>query len=289
MEVVVGVLKNQRMERPPNRYLIRAQQLGIVPNFFMSDAYLAIANAEMMERNGWMWMEEGGEIILPPIPSPLTFPDTMKLPEGKVWAGFENTYNLIFYSHFYDNMLLDYQYIFNPESFQSMEGGMWETFRKNSRKWSKRNGPGEYISESELNQPNLTQLYPLLGEWLEYRMETVQDAEILAEFAVFSKHPGITRRFLRVDGRIVGVNAWDENYKYINYRICITKAGEPFLNEYMRLLFYTDSEILKRGKLVNDGGHIGIPGLEKFKDKMNPVLKKPIYSLIKKTIPNETY
>jgi len=59
------------------------------------------------------------------------------------------------------------------------------------------------------------------------------------------------------------------------YRYCIADPDEPFLDEFMRLLFYQRNAA---GKLVIDGGVLGRPGLERFKDKLNPVKKRPVYS-----------
>jgi hypothetical protein len=76
----------------------------------------------------------------------------------------------------------------------------------------------------------------------------------------------------------MAVNAWDENWQYINFRFCIIRQGEPFLDEFARWLFYTDGQIQAKNKLVNDGGTLGNPGLEHFKDKLNPVHKRKVYS-----------
>jgi len=82
--------------------------------------------------------------------------------------------------------------------------------------------------------------------------------------------------------QLMAINAWDENWEFINYRVCIVRQNEPFLDEFVRWLFYTDSQIQSSGKLVNDGGTLGSPGLERFKDKMNPYRKRITHSWIKK-------
>jgi len=91
---------------------------------------------------------------------------------------------------------------------------------------------------------------------------------------------GIEKMGLYKDGKLVAINIWDENYKYINYRYCIVDRKEPFLDEFVRYLFYTDLVILKTGKLVNDGGTVGNQGLEHFKDKLNPIRKRKVHSYI---------
>ena len=79
----------------------------------------------------------------------------------------------------------------------------------------------------------------------------------------------------------MAINAWDVNWKYINYRVCMVRENEPFLDEFARWLFYTDPDIIKVNKLINDGGTLGCKGLERFKDKMNPKKKVEMYSWIK--------
>jgi hypothetical protein len=78
-------------------------------------------------------------------------------------------------------------------------------------------------------------------------------------------------------GKVLGINIWDLNDTYINYRYCFC-SNEPFLSEYMRLLFYTDPEILSTGKLVNDGGCLGNDNLKAFKKKLNPISVREVSS-----------
>ena len=74
---------------------------------------------------------------------------------------------------------------------------------------------------------------------------------------------------------VLGLVGWDRNYEYTNFRYVLSRPGEAFLDEYARLLFYTDSEI-HRGLLVNDGGTLDNPNLERFKDKLNPISKRRV-------------
>ena len=93
---------------------------------------------------------------------------------------------------------------------------------------------------------------------------------------------GIEKKGLYKGEKLVALNIWDENYKYVNYRFCFVDHSEPFLDEFVRYLFYTDLWILSKNKLVNDGGVLGRPGLEKFKDRLHPFRKRKVYSYIKK-------
>lgn len=249
-------------------YLTRASELEMEPNFFMSYPYLKLSNIRGVCKDGWVWVEDQGYCMFPPLPIGDSNVDYMA---SKIWAMFGDAYRKI--DKYYK--FLDWQYIFRPLNFTVMAGGEWEIFRKNCRKWPLRNPDWYYNDKS----PGLKEGGNLIGEWLEELAEYAEDGEFLARFAMFAQLPGIYRRFLyNKAGRLVGINAWDENWKYINYRICIVKPGEPYLAEFMRYLFYTDNEILEAGKLVNDGGTLGSPGLERFKDKMNPISKVRIYS-----------
>ena len=81
-------------------------------------------------------------------------------------------------------------------------------------------------------------------------------------------------------GEIVGVNIWDENWMNVNFRYSIVRP-EPFLADYMRLLFYTDRRMLARaqnGIYVNDGGVLDRPSLKQYKDKLNPLRVREVRS-----------
>ena len=86
----------------------------------------------------------------------------------------------------------------------------------------------------------------LFLEWLEiqYRKE-IYDDQVMAEYLFY----GNNRKILRsVSGRVYGLNVWDENFKYINYRYCVCGKSD-FISEYMRWLFYTDQLILNKDKM----------------------------------------
>jgi hypothetical protein len=253
-------------------YLKRAEELGIDPNFYLSEAYLILSNAVCHTKRGWVWISEGDWCLFPPLPlNPLA----IVLPPyelRKIWSDFEGKSPNYFHSEF-----LDWEYILNPTHFNNLSGGKWESYRKNVRKWPKIHPNWEY-SNIFIGK----EIQELLGEWLEGKKDNVQDADLLATFIIIPQDDsfmGIYRKFLYdSDGKLVAINVWDENYKYINYRYCIVKDKNPYLDEFARYLFYTDPEIQAKGKLINDGGSIGNKGLEKFKDKLNPVRKREVHS-----------
>jgi hypothetical protein len=166
---------------------------------------------------------------------------------------------------------LDYEFIYDPKNFLNMEGGEWQVFRKNCRKFPRRVPGGldnlKYIRVEDYDRP--IKLEDLFISWLKgLKEETlIQEEKVILRYLVEGKN----RKILADAGGIIyGINIWDENYYYLNYRYCFCRK-EDFLSEFMRLLFYTDSEILNKNKFVNDGGCLGSEALKKFKEKMNPV------------------
>ena len=144
-------------------------------------------------------------------------------------------------------------------------------FRKNIRKYPDR--VGEFNLEYRKLSPREFEkdIEELVLNWGEGR--DLYDVEVLVRYAF----QGENRYALLRHGKVVGLNIFDENFKFINYRYCIDD-GTPFLNEYMRYLFYTSDEILKKQKLVNDGGSLDNEGLRKFKLRLNPVHIGYVYS-----------
>jgi len=192
-------------------------------------------------------------------------------PVNKIWALFPEDKATI-NGH---RTFLDWQYVFTPASFKNMSGSLWEVFRKNCRKWPTRNPGWIYTNE----EPSGSEAGLLMADWLERKGSAALDGELLIRFAYFEDDPDIFKKYLyNKEGKLVAINAWDMNWMYINYRVCMVDTNEPFLDEFARWLFYTDEDVLKTGKLVNDGGTLDNPGLERFKDKMNPVEKEAIYS-----------
>lgn len=243
-----------------NHYLRQIERLKIVPNFWASKEHLIKSQAVWVEEkglSGFKLEKDAKEWFLPPLDS-----------WGQdywttTYAGWPDEHTL-------ESTFLDYQFIYNPQDFQDMSGGKWKVFRKNIRKYPKRiNKPLLYITihKGEF----ITPLSIMLDEWGQNRK--VFDTNTFVRFVLH----GDNRKGLFVDNNLVGLNVWDENYWYINYRCCIDN-GSPFLNEYMRYLFYTDVEIIQKHKLVNDGGSLGSETLYKFKQKLNPHQVMKIYS-----------
>jgi hypothetical protein len=252
---------------PVKAYLKRIEELEINPNFYVSEAYISLIGAECYEDKGYLIVRDGKWLLFPPIPTEAILPEWQYPLPYNFWSDFDN-----FHPKSPKYEFLDYEYIFDPRNFNTLSGGKWETFRKNSRKWLKGASKPFYSSHHKRNDVLL-----LLAEWLEKKDKQCQDAALIVKFVLSHNH-GIGRAYLYDEDQLMAINIWNENYKYINYCYCIVKQGEPYLDEYARLLFYTDLQIQVKNKLVNDGGVIGNAGLEAFKDKLNPLRKRKVFS-----------
>jgi len=267
-------------------YLTNMNRLGLVPNFYCSKAYLYACKATLLEVEGWWIVKDvpNDIIMLPPIPmdrknvgEPL--PD---YPIDIIWSDTPGMSHEVLAGIIQGNCLephfLDWQYVYDPKNFLKLEGGQWHTLRKNIRH-ARNEYPELYLVPF---QGYLNQIKKLVGDWIVERKDTIQDAETIAEYLIFNPPDKCEiRALVDIHGNVKGVLAWDYNWKYINFRYCITESL-PYLNEYARYLFYVSEEILKDGRKVNDGGIVDTPGLEFFKDRMNPYSKTPIHSWRKK-------
>jgi hypothetical protein len=260
-------------------YLTLAERQKIRPTFFHSLPYLLVSKAKAYLENGWVWVEADDWLLFPGMLVQMG-KGLAPYPHDKVWI--YTTFNEknkppIMLSEF---VFLDYEYIFDPNSFKDLSGGSWNVYRKNIRKWPKSHQ--KWVYTDKFNQNSILKL---LLEWVDAKSETIKDFPFI--WSYFNRTSaslislGIYIKVLKDENNeIVAINTWDVNWKFVNFRFCITKPGEDYLQEFTRYLFYTDPDVLKWEMLVNDGGALDNPGLEKFKDKMNPKEKNLMYSLI---------
>jgi hypothetical protein len=244
-------------------YLRILEKNRFLPNFWCSGDYFAAAEWVVVENDGFFEVhDDEGVIVLPPLNR-----------EGEVgpfsfcWSGFSNL-SLNVTSQF-----LDWEYIYNPANFLAMVGGKWQVFRKNIRKFPDRAGESLlYVKPSSLSI-----LFTPLVAWLEdHKGSELFDPETIIRY--IEQGLGSYKVLVGKDtGNVYGVNIWDENYLYINFRYSFC-SPRLFISEYLRWRFYTDEEILFSGKMVNDGGCLGFSSLEDFKDKMNPMHKREVFS-----------
>ncbi len=267
-------MKPQRI--PSREYLTKSMITGIDPSFFLSQPYLDLNEAVVWKNEHWMWVESDDWLLFTPIRISQTPVDaSYAFPKGmNIWC--DDINDLYRDPAMWQPKFLDFEYIFDPTQFQNMEGGKWNTFRKNIRKWPRGNPDYMYIDQLM----DLKALNDLCVDWFTPRVDAIEDGESILKFILFP-HTMIRRKYMyRKNWELVGVNVWDWNYQYINYRLCIAKTGERFLDEFMRFQFYQDPIIRASRKKVNDGGSLGNVGLERFKGKMNPLEKRKRYSLI---------
>lgn len=264
-----------RMKVDLDFYLKRIEELGWAPNFFTSLAYLEAARAGLVNRAGWLLMMDAGVCMFPPVPM-----DDVTAAEGdsSQWPDF-------IWSDFvgweapagYVSEFMDYQFIYDPEAFQNMEGKKWATFRKNSRKWGRRNESPLYVWLLETFERK--EVLEFVGNWLEPRGDTFHDASSMLEY-IFHDRGGV-HLYGVVDKRcrLMAIIGADISSGFVNFRYCITKDEEPYLEEAVRLEFYkTVYPLLGIDKLVNDGGMVDNPDLAWFKERLNPVRRDVIHS-----------
>ena len=242
-------------------YFDLAERAGYTPNFWCSYAYASLAGwrSERLTTPGIeAVVDKDGMWMFPPVS--LEGKPYFHLLGHDVWSDFigwrpeDRTTR---------SKELDLEYIYDPRNFMNMAGGDWMSFRKNSRKWPRANPLHVY-------QPAKEETVEAMIGWLEGRQDNIFGADMMERYLTQPrKDVGIKGLFCK--GECVAANVWDSNWKYINFRYSFVKEGEPFLAEFARLLFYTDPDILRAGKMVNDGGMLDNPGLKFFKDKMNPI------------------
>jgi hypothetical protein len=266
------------------KYLELLEKGNITPNFWCSEEYFEKALLYGVKNGDYISFLDDDWIVFPPINE-----ETLKLEtkegrlEGKIWSDFPEWKP----TNEWKPKFLDLEYIYNPKDFLHMDGGKWQVFRKNCRKWPRRfTGERhlhyEWVLETHkwksLDKLN-DELSAVLASWLESKSpeDKIMDDDVLLKYLFH----GENRKALHHNDKIYGVNIWDENYKYINFRYSVCLPDE-FLSEYMRWLFYTDPFIQGKNKLVNDGGILDNPNLKRFKDKMNPLQVREVYSWIKK-------
>lgn len=251
----------------PSKYLSLLEELSIAPNFWCSEEYFNKAKLKEFCKEKTFWVEDPEGYFMFPKLGQLGFKNS--IPNKGIFSDF---LDFIPKEEGAKRVFLDYEYLYDPKKFQKMEGSSWKVFRKNVRKFPKRN-KSPVVYSSRVLEDSLINF--LLIEWLENIEGIIYDSDMLLDY-VFR---GESRKVLTDEENkiLYGMNVWDSNFKYTNFRFCICKRI-PFLSEYMRWLFYTDEEVHWENKLINDGGVLDNPQLKFFKDKLNPVQVREVYS-----------
>jgi hypothetical protein len=244
-------------KRTPDDYLSRLEDYKLQPTFWSSPSYLNSLELRQVDNHGTIWLEEDGLCLFPPIA-----PDgTYDFSPDCIWAIPSGTIKT--------DKVLDWEYLYRADDFKNLSGGKWEVFRKNSRKWSKGNPRWRY-EWAPTHQ--IGHCFDLLGSWLSSKPEEeeIQDSDTILRY--LKEHQGFTFNLWSGD-KLVGINVYDWSWKYMNFRYSFYDSFQPYLSEFLRLLFYQ-----RAIGIINDGGTLGNSNLERFKDKLNPFQKSPIYS-----------
>jgi len=262
-----------------NLYLDLLEKFNIEPNFWGSNEYFEKANLKIAKKDNVIQVVDPNtnQNVFPPLD--MRNGNFLRDFTGDVWSGLVGSENALSNNNSLTKKFLDYNFIYNPRSFLDISGGEWAVFRKNSRKFLNRNKQHQfqYINlSSEFDKG----FYNIFIEWLENKNENeeIHDDEIILKYLEAGKNRKV---LIDANNEIYGINIWDENFLYVNFRYCFCKPGQ-FLSEYMRLLFYIDPVILNKNKLVNDGGSLDNNNLYNFKMKLNPVKINKIYSYLRK-------
>ena len=246
-------------------YLEILKRIGAKPNFWTSREYFEKANWRETSFLQWYWIEDDtGQVMLPPVHSYSRDLSTcLPMGVGSVWSDFEG------YSPSNSSCeFLDWEFIYHRPWFLEMKGKTWMKFRKNSRKWPRNRTKLRY-SEA---MPRAGELERVAIEWLEGFMgQKLYDPRVIAKYIFHGEH----RKFLYENDRLVGANIWDKNHMYDNYRLCV-HVKEPFLDEFLRFLMMTDQ--FQHTLQVNDGGSLDSEGLRRFKESLNPIRMRPVFS-----------
>lgn len=230
------------------------------PNFWVSLEYWLRSDCEWVEMGALEGIQQTkDEWLIPPMLNKNGF----LLNGMPIFAGFPDM-------SFPKAVFLDYQFMYDPKDFADLSGSKWEVFRKNIRKFPARN-PGTLLYLPLRIDDIMDAVEDLLLKWANGR--TIFDPETFTRFVL----QGDNRKGLFLNNDLIGVNVWDENDTFVNFRYCVDN-GMPFLNEYLRYMFYTDADIVGKGKLVNDGGALESPNLKRFKEKLNPKNVWSVYS-----------
>lgn len=240
-----------------SEYLMNVNKSYILPNFWMSEEYIDKAELKWVEAPGGLSgfktsqaESEDGEWFFPPLCEEGHF-----VWEQNIYSGFPNNFKL--------DTFLDYQFIYRPSDFLSLGGGKWKAFRKDVKKYMRELGGGAIVGYQTLQHGAYKQqVEELLLKWSANRV--LYDPEVMIRFIM----EGDNREALFVRGIIVGLNVFDQNFKFVNYRYCIDD-GSSSLNILMRYLFYINQS---PELLINDGGCLGSDSLYRFKNKLNPYI-----------------
>lgn len=223
---------------------------GVAPNFFVSVPYMKAAQWTVVERAGLLEvLDSDAVLMLPPVDGIGT------CVADRPWAGFPE------YSGSGPGTFLDWQFVYDPTAVTGFQN-VSSIFRRNVQRFERWHSG---LCYKPADDPEV--LLALFGAWLD-EGETAQDADTIVSYleAVSPERGAV----LFENDQPIAFNAWDSNYRYVNFRYSFSVRGVKYLSEYVRWLFYHDAASLGGTEEVNDGGSLGSEGLRQFKLKLGP-------------------
>ena len=253
-------------------YITVLRAFEIQPNFFCSEEYFRRAGWSEVINAGWIWVTDGDQIVLPPIN--LVTGELSKKIHEDVWSDLGD-----FAPENAAPVFLDYEFLHKPGNLVlDLQGSEWRKFRKNIRKFEKRvNELPEYRPARLDDMPSIRLL---IERWLNgLKDDDVHGADIMLDYLLNGENRKVlANRF----GHLYGINVWDYNHKFFNFRFCVCDPDpELFASEYLRMRFFSDPLISHCW--INDGGALDRPGLQKFKESLNPSTIRKMFSWKVKT------
>jgi len=252
-----------------NKYLSLLQTHGIEPNFECSEEFFHSAGWKEVQINTiedtTCVVNKDGSQILPSITNGGV------ILNDSCYIGFPGMDR---------GPMLDYEFIYNllPMDFK-FEGKEWKTTRKNMRKAEKELGKLRF--EIVPNNVMDNSVYKLTQEMIEKMlMDWGADREMFAaDSFVHYALRGRNRIFVRTpNGVLVAVLAWDFNYKYVNFRLCLA-APVQGLSDWCRIRFRQLVGMKWPGMQINDGGVCKNKGLYQYKERLCPIKINKICSV----------
>ena len=231
------------------QYEALLQKGGIQPNFFISEPYFDV-NEWVIEVEGRKACVRGdGDLLFPPVLSSGKLGRT----DEPIWVDFEGYQIKNRQPSFFDH-----EFIYCSDDFEKLDGGRFATFRKNCRRFRRKFE--RKWSYSEVKREKAAELFL---DWMIDGIDYVEAPETIVDYLLAADN--IIGLFIGKE--LIGFNSWDSNFQFLNFRYSFTLRRENYASEFLRLCFYRN---LPKGTLVNDGGTLGSPGLERFKRKLNP-------------------
>jgi hypothetical protein len=236
----------------------RLKYLGITPNFFCSAELFAASEWEVVDAEYGTRLEVHDNSMRRIFPL-LTNPES-----HEYFCDFEEL------SPASKTTFLDYEYIYDPKTVMDMKGSSFRIFRKNINHFNSIYPKYNYHVVDPGDALNL------LSMWLSaHEGETFFDVNTVGRYIIDTgaRLKGIYNE----NKRLIGFNAWDENFMYVNFRFSFSYPLDRGISDKLRWCFYRDIATTT-GKLVNDGGTLDKPSLKAFKDRLQPIIIKQRFS-----------